>query len=104
MGYYRQRILCFRKPSYLYFGDNGRPRTKYNTGQLDSRKVQRGLKMEVSKVLILLEKYAVCPSCGNACLGGTQGTLVIGNGRFIRTCKCGFKTEVETSSMKKQEG
>lgn len=49
--------------------------------------------MNTDKVLKLLDKYSVCPKCGNRIIGKGEGTLIIDNKTFIRTCKCGFRVK-----------
>lgn len=46
-----------------------------------------------------LKKYGVCPECGNELLGNRQGTLLIKDETFYRSCKCGFSIKLD-SNMK----
>lgn len=45
----------------------------------------------------LIKKYGTCPECGNDKVGGepTQGTLIIEDEVFTRSCKCGWKVVVD---------
>lgn len=47
--------------------------------------------MKLSKALELMKKHVKCPECGNSMLGENQGSLVIEDDFFKRTCKCGFE-------------
>lgn len=46
--------------------------------------------MIVEAVLKLMKKYGKCPKCGNETLRNGQGTLIIEDKTFTRTCNCGF--------------
>lgn len=50
--------------------------------------------MKFKQVNKLLNKYAVCPKCGCDTLGNGDGTLVVEDTTFERTCKCGFSVKV----------
>ncbi|EDS77272.1 MULTISPECIES: DUF3797 domain-containing protein [Clostridium] len=47
--------------------------------------------MEAFKVVSLINKYGNCPVCGNDKVGNGEGTLVVEEDTFKRTCKCGFE-------------
>lgn len=47
--------------------------------------------MNVNDSLELINKYAACPKCGNDKIGNGEGTLIIENNVFERSCKCGWK-------------
>lgn len=51
--------------------------------------------MNMRDALELTNKYAACPECGNDKVGGEQGTLIIDNNIFIRTCNCGWSIKVD---------
>lgn len=51
--------------------------------------------MKINRTLELLKQYGHCPCCGNHYVGGGEGTLVIDERTFTRTCKCGFSVTVE---------
>lgn len=50
--------------------------------------------MKWSEIKPLLEKYEICPDCGNRCIGNGQGGIEIDDDYFKRTCKCGFEVTV----------
>jgi len=50
--------------------------------------------MKLKKSLELVEKYSICPECGNGYIGNGEGTLVIEDHVFRRTCKCGWQVEI----------
>lgn len=58
-----------------------------------------------SKITInLMKMFEKCPNCGNDKIGNDQGTLIVGEETFERTCKCGYKmnmTLVEQFPQKK---
>lgn len=61
--------------------------------------------MEAFKVVKLINKYGNCPVCDNDKVGNGEGTLIVEDNVFTRTCKCGFKIIVneegkEISSQK----
>jgi hypothetical protein len=45
----------------------------------------------------LMKKYGICPECGNENVGGTpsQGSLIIEDEVFTRSCKCGWKVVID---------
>lgn len=47
------------------------------------------------KSVQLIRKYAECPKCGNDKVGNGEGTLIIEDDTFTRTCKCGWSIEVK---------
>lgn len=47
--------------------------------------------MNITKQLELMNKYEVCPCCGNDKIGNGEGTLNLDENSFERTCKCGWK-------------
>ncbi|MGY0692940.1 DUF3797 domain-containing protein [Virgibacillus sp. FSP13] len=46
--------------------------------------------MIISDSLALIKKYGKCPKCGNDKIGNGEGTMVIEDNVFERTCKCGW--------------
>ncbi|MEG0153007.1 MAG: DUF3797 domain-containing protein [Clostridium sp.] len=51
--------------------------------------------MEVLKLLKIMPKYEKCPKCGSSTIGNGQGGIIVEDGTFTRTCKCGFKITVD---------
>lgn len=49
--------------------------------------------MEIEKVTKLLNQYKECPDCGNKYVGNGQGTLIVDDDTFYRSCKCGFQVK-----------
>lgn len=43
----------------------------------------------------LMKKYNTCPKCGNDKIGNGQGTLIIENNVFERSCNCGWSVTVD---------
>lgn len=58
--------------------------------------------MNMFKSLELMEKYGVCPNCGNDLLGENQGGIVVEEGAFRRFCKCGFDLVIHSDSKAKE--
>lgn len=46
--------------------------------------------MNISIVTKIMPKYIKCPICGHDKLGKGHGGLVITDGKFERSCRCGF--------------
>ncbi|MGE6347876.1 DUF3797 domain-containing protein [Bacillus mycoides] len=46
--------------------------------------------MDILQKLRLTREHAECPDCGNDMLGNGEGTLIIEDNTFERTCKCGW--------------
>lgn len=46
--------------------------------------------MDSWKTLELMNEYGKCKQCGNEIIGDGEGILEVEDGRFKRTCKCGF--------------
>lgn len=46
--------------------------------------------MGIQQSITLLKKYGACPECGSDRLGKGEGTLVVKDKLFSRTCKCGW--------------
>jgi hypothetical protein len=55
--------------------------------------------MDVIVAMKLIEKYAECPYCGNPCVSNGEGTLVIDDDTFKRTCKCGWSVIIPLSDV-----
>ncbi|MNM07346.1 hypothetical protein D3C81_173880 [compost metagenome] len=53
--------------------------------------------MKLTESMKLMEKYQVCPDCGNSNIGNGEGKLEITEDTFTRECKCGYKV-VETKT------
>ncbi|MNH83826.1 hypothetical protein D3C73_362310 [compost metagenome] len=53
--------------------------------------------MKLTCVMELMTKHATCPKCGNQYVRNGEGTLIVEDDMFIRTCKCGW-------SVKETEG
>lgn len=53
--------------------------------------------MDIHEVAALTKKYNSCPECGSDKVGGvpSQGTLIIKDEVFIRSCKCGWHVVVD---------
>lgn len=43
----------------------------------------------------LVRKYSKCQNCGSEHIGNGEGTLVVTDDTFIRTCKCGWKIKIK---------
>ena len=56
---------------------------------------RRVSKMNFRKSLELMEKYSKCQKCGSEYIGDGEGTLVVTDDTFIRTCKCGWRVEIK---------
>lgn len=57
----------------------------------------------------LMKKYGDCPECGNIYVGNGQGTLIIEDDVFTRSCKCGWEVTVDRrikhkATMTKKKG
>lgn len=48
--------------------------------------------MNIRNTVRLTEKYAHCLKCGSEKIGNGEGTLIVEENVFIRTCKCGNKS------------
>lgn len=51
--------------------------------------------MKVTKAVEFMKKYTNCPECGNHFIGNGQGTCVVDDDSFTRTCKCGWSIVVK---------
>jgi hypothetical protein len=53
--------------------------------------------MNLNDSMELMKKYSTCPKCGNDKVGGepSQGSLIIENDVFTRSCKCGWSVTVD---------
>ncbi|EEM44314.1 DUF3797 domain-containing protein [Bacillus cereus] len=51
--------------------------------------------MDAWKTLELMNEYGKCNKCGNEIIGDGEGILEVEDGRFKRTCKCGWNVEIE---------
>jgi hypothetical protein len=51
--------------------------------------------MNIMMVLVLSEKYANCLDCGNEYIGNGEGSLIVTNDSFKRSCKCGWSVEIK---------
>lgn len=51
--------------------------------------------MVINKSMKLLKEYGVCPNCGSSKIGKGQGTLLIKDKIFHRSCKCGWLIEIK---------
>ncbi|PEF70123.1 DUF3797 domain-containing protein [Bacillus cereus] len=51
--------------------------------------------MDAWEMLKLMKKYGKCEQCGNEIIGDGEGTLEVKDGRFKRTCKCGWNVEIK---------
>jgi uncharacterized protein (DUF983 family) len=47
------------------------------------------------KALNLVEKYSICPQCGNGKIGNGEGKMFVGDTTFSRECKCGWKIKTD---------
>ena len=54
--------------------------------------------MNAVKAMKVSQKYAVCPDCGNGLIGNGQGSIVIDETTFMRTCRCGFHITIDESN------
>jgi transcription elongation factor Elf1 len=59
------------------------------------KKIRRQANVNAWKTIKLMEKYTVCPECGNEAIGNGEGTLEVTDDTFKRTCKCGWSIEVK---------
>ena len=51
--------------------------------------------MEIEKLMAIMPKYEIRPSCGSDRIGGGCGGVIVEDNTFTRTCKCGFKITVD---------
>jgi transcription elongation factor Elf1 len=51
--------------------------------------------MKLTESIDLLERYAVCPECGNDKVGDGEGLLEISGNTFLRSCKCGWTIQIK---------
>lgn len=51
--------------------------------------------MDIFKSVKLMRKYATCKECGSDNIGNGEGTLIIEDKTFRRSCKCGWNIEVD---------
>jgi hypothetical protein len=51
--------------------------------------------MNLNDSMELMKKYSTCPQCGNDKIGNGQGTLIIEDNVFERSCNCGWKVIVD---------
>jgi Zn ribbon nucleic-acid-binding protein len=49
--------------------------------------------------LKLMKKHAKCPDCGSEFISNGEGSLVIENDIFIRTCKCGYSYKTTSAEV-----
>lgn len=49
----------------------------------------------------LVSDYEICPECGSVGSSGRDGTMKYNNkqGKFERTCKCGWEAKVEIEKL-----
>ena len=59
--------------------------------------------MNIIESLDLMKKYIKCPKCGCETVGAGTGTIDVDTeaGRFIRTCHCGWKIEIQEDTNDK---
>lgn len=50
--------------------------------------------MNYIKMVQFVEKYLMCPDCGNTNVGNGQGELVVDK-TFYRSCICGWSVELK---------
>lgn len=53
--------------------------------------------MNAVKTVELLRKYARCKECSSQALGNGEGSVMVTDNTFKRTCKCGWSIEVNYS-------
>lgn len=51
--------------------------------------------MRMSKMLELINQYGACEKCGNELIGGGEGAIEVTDFEFKRSCKCGWKVEIQ---------
>lgn len=51
--------------------------------------------MRLRDAMKLMEKYAACETCGSEMIGNGAGVMDIGENHFTRSCKCGWKIEIQ---------
>lgn len=51
--------------------------------------------MNAHKSVVLMRKYSNCKECGSDKIGNDEGTLIIEDNIFRRSCKCGWSTELD---------
>lgn len=49
--------------------------------------------------MALMKAYEKCLKCKNGYVGKGQGTLLVDDWEFIRTCKCGFEVRVNIEEI-----
>lgn len=51
----------------------------------------------------LMEKYAQCPKCGSATVGGGKGAISVdtAKGIFARSCSCGWGVFIRADGKRK---
>lgn len=57
--------------------------------------------MNAMKTLELIQKYSICPLCGNGNIGNGAGKLIVEEHRFYRSCRCGWEVETDEDGNEK---
>lgn len=60
--------------------------------------------MDFKKSMDLIDKYSICPSCGNDKLGNGEGGIVLESYYLKRFCNCGFSIIVNEDDKKLDSG
>ncbi|AYB41029.1 DUF3797 domain-containing protein [Brevibacillus laterosporus] len=56
--------------------------------------------MNALKSVQLMSKYSNCKECGSDKIDNGEGTLIVDNNIFKRSCKCGWSIEVDENDNK----
>lgn len=60
--------------------------------------------MNITLACELMMKYNSCPKCGNEYIGDEEGTLLVEDDTFARSCKCGFEITITSEEAKELLG
>ena len=56
--------------------------------------------MKATLSLALCQVYERCPECKSTLIGYGEGTLMVDDTTFTRTCRCGFKVDITVKEQK----
>lgn len=57
--------------------------------------------MNINLSLAMQRAYNKCPDCKNEYIGNGQGTMMIDDNIFKRTCKCGYSVTITIVEKRK---
>lgn len=57
--------------------------------------------MEIRLSMAMQRAYETCPDCKSGYIGNGQGTLMIDDNKFVRTCKCGYGVTITIVEKRK---